>query len=152
MPSRRWPVILIAAFALTGCKDRALEQRTEEIRALSNREDIIYRKEALERIEHQYWTLHDGAWLGKRQDGSIVRLESPQISLAPLPSRAFYRGWHLQMTVSSDDWRTYPPASHEGSFAVVYAITRESITSWDIRVAQGDITAPLRREDAAAVQ
>ncbi len=151
MPSPRWLVILALALPVTGCRDRSLEQRTEQIRELSDREDRAYAEEALDHIRHNYWTLRDGGWDGKLQDGTIIRLESPHATAAPLLSREGYRGWHLQLTITSDDWRTYPPATHTGPFETVYAITRYSATSWDIRVTQGDVTSPLRRGDLAVV-
>jgi hypothetical protein len=152
MPSRRWRSLLALPVLLAGCNDRALEQRTEQIEQLSDRENRVYSSEALMHIRRKYWTYRDHAWLGKLPDGTIVRLESPHATAAPLLSRAFYSGWHLQLTISSEDWRTYPPERHENPFAAVYAITRHSATSWDIRVIDGEITSPLQKEDAARLQ
>jgi hypothetical protein len=136
-----------------GCRDRALEQRAQEIKELSDREDREYTQEALDHVEREYWSLHDHSWLGKTPDGTIIRLDSLQASEAPLPSVAFYAGWHLQLTISSDDWRTYPPsATGTDAFQAVYAITRHSATHWDIRVTRGYLTSPLQPEDARRVE
>jgi len=147
----RWPSLLLLALLLVGCKDRALDQRTAEIRQLSDKENRAYSADALSHIRRKYWTYRDNAWFGKLPDGTIVRLDGPHATAAPLLSRAFYSGWHLQLTISSDDWRTYPESPHKGPFEVVYAITRHSTTSWDIRVTDGDLTSPLQREDAARI-
>ena len=148
-PHSAFPLLL--AILLCGC-NHALEQRANEIRQLSDREDRAYTTEALNQVQRKYWTLRDRAWVGKLPDGTLVRLQSPHAAAAPLPSNAFYSGWHLQLTLSSDDWRTYPAGSHEEPFQAVYAITRHSATTWDIRVTQGPVTAPLQREDAARLQ
>jgi hypothetical protein len=144
--------LLAPAISLTGCDDHALQQRAEEIRELSNKQDRAYINEAYLHVQRSYWTLRNHAWLGKLPDGNIVRLQSPHVTAAPLPGSAFYRGWHLQLTISSEDWRAYPAADHGEPFTVVYAITRHSATSWDIRVSAGTVTAPLRREDAVRLQ
>jgi len=151
MPSSRWLPLLPLLLLLSGC-DRAVQERAEQIRQLSDREDRAYGEQAISQIEHKYWTLRDHAWLGKLPDGIIVRLDSPHAVAAPLPSSAFYSGWHLQVTISSDDWRTYPPSSHQTPFEAVYAITRHSADSWDIRVTEGAFTAPLHREDVGRLQ
>jgi hypothetical protein len=141
--------IIIFFLLLAGCNDRALQQRAEQIRELSDKEDRAYAAEALGHIQRRYWTLRDHAWYGKLPDGVIVRLDAPHATAAPLPSRAFYTGWHLQLTVSSEDWRTIPPSPHLHPFRAVYAITRHSATAWDIRLTDGTFTAPLQRADAA---
>ena len=152
MPSPRWLPILAFSLLLAACDDRGLRQRAEQIRQLSDKEDRDYASEALHQIKRTYWTARDNAWLGKLPDGAIVRLDGPRAAAAPLPSRAFYSGWHLQLTLSSDDWRTFPDAPHGPSFQVVYAITRHSATSWEIRVTSGPITSPLHREDILRLQ
>jgi hypothetical protein len=138
----------MAPVLFSGCRDRGLEQRTEQIRELSTRQDRMYTAEAISHVQRNYWTMRDRSWFGKLAEGDIVRLHEPRATTAALPSRAFYRGWHLQLTISSDDWRVDPKAPHEGHFEVVYAITRHSAVSWDIRVIKGPVTAPLHREDA----
>ena len=152
MPSPRGLLLLVLAILLSGCDDHALQKRTEEIREYSNKEDRAYIAEAFNHVEHTYWTLRDHSWFGRLPDGTIVRLQSPRPVTAQLPSSAFYRGWHLQLTLSSDNWRTYPASAHKAPFTVVYAITRHSATSWDIRVSNGSITTPLRREDVVRIQ
>jgi hypothetical protein len=152
MPSPRWLLIPTLSLLLAGCNDRALQQRADQIRQLSDREDRAYASEAFQHVRRTYWTLRDGAWLGKLPDGAIVRLDSPRAIAAPLPSSAFYSGWHLQLTIFSDDWRTYPDSPHQQPFQTVYAITRHSATSWNIRVSEGSVTSPLRGEDAARLQ
>jgi hypothetical protein len=137
---------------ISGCDDRSLHQRVEEIRQFSSRQDRAFTAEALGHIQRNYWTLRNRAWLGKLEGGGIVELDSPHVAAAPLPSRAFYSGWHLQLTVSSQDWRSYPAAPHEEAFEVTYAITRHSATRWDIRVTSGPVTSPLHREDAPRLQ
>ena len=132
---------------LAGCKDRALEERVEQVREFSEREDHLYTQQAVHEVEREYWTLRDGAWLGKTDDGTIVRLEHPKAATAPLPSRAFYSGWHLQLTITSDDWRTYPPSDTSQPFEATYAITRHSSTSWDIDMANGIVTVPLTKDE-----
>ena len=54
--------------------------------------------------------------------------------------------------LTAEDWRTYPQAPHGQAFTVVYAITRHNARSWDIRVSEGQVTTPLRGEDAVRVQ
>ena len=152
MPSPRLLLLLAVPLLVAGCKDRALEQRTKEIERLSDKENRAYRGEALSHIRRNYWTVRDKAWLGKLADGRIVRLEAPHAEVAALPSRAFYSGWHLQVTISSADWRSYPLEPHKEPFTVVYAITRHSTTSWDIRVTEGAVTSPLHKEDAVKLQ
>ncbi len=152
MPSPRWLLFLALFFLLAGCDDRSLRQRAAEIRRISDKEDRVYASEALHHIQRTYWTLRGHAWLGKLPDGEIVRLDSPRATAAPLPSRAFYSGWHLQLTISSKDWRSYPAAPHEKPFEAVYAITRHSATSWDIEVSGGTVTSPLDHEDALRLQ
>jgi hypothetical protein len=147
MPSARWLSIFPLLLLLCGCDDHALQQRTDEIRRLSDKEDRAYTAEALAHIERQYWTLRDHAWIGKLSDGTLIRLDSPHAAAAPLPSSAFYTGWHLQLTISSQDWRSYPASPAVAPFQVVYAITRHSATAWDIRVSEGSVTSPLLRED-----
>ena len=142
-------ILLFLPLLLTGCNDRSLKQRTEEIREFSNREDRAYIAAALDHVRRNYWSVRDHSWYGRLPDGTIVRIDAPHVTPAPLPSTTFYRGWHLQLTVSAAAWRTYPPASHKEPFAVVYAITRHNATNWEIRVSQGSVTTPLRREDAA---
>jgi len=122
------------------------------MRQFSNKEDRAYTAEALRQIQHTYWTLRDHAWMGKLADGTIVRLDAPHATAAPLPSRAFYSGWHLQLTISSEEWRTYPASTHEEPFQAVYAITRRSATNWDIEVSSGPATTPLQREDVVRIQ
>jgi hypothetical protein len=152
MPPPRGLPLLALALLLSACDDHALQQRTEDIRQLSNKEDRAYITESFQHIQRTYWTLRDHAWFGKLPDGTIVRLQSPHPATAPLPSVAFYRGWHLQLTLSADDWRTYPPEPHAAPFTVVYSITRHSATSWEIRVSHGPITTPLDRQDAIRLQ
>jgi hypothetical protein len=132
---------------LPGCDQRSLRQQADEIRQFSDKEDRIYSAEALRQIRHNYWTLHNGAWLGKTADGTIVRLDAPQAAPAPLPSRAFYTGWHLQLTISSADWRTWPPSANDQPFQAVYAITRHSSTNWEIQVTSGPETTPASPAD-----
>jgi hypothetical protein len=148
MPSPRWLPLLPILFLFSACDQRSLQQTADQIRQQSDREDRMYKAQALQQIEHTYWTLRDHAWFGKLQDGTIVRLDAPHITLAPLPSMAFYSGWHLQMTITSDQWRTYPATSTAQPFQTTYAITRHGATNWNIRVSDGYITSPLHREDA----
>jgi hypothetical protein len=145
--------LCLAAFLFSGC-DRALKQRTEEIREFSDREDRAFREEALKQVQRQYWTVRGKDWYGRLPDGRIVELVAPKVTPAALPSVAFYRGWHLQLTVASEEWQGYPAGDgkgESGGYAVVYAITRQSAQHWDIRVSDGAVTEPLRREDAARV-
>jgi hypothetical protein len=139
--------ILGAALLLAGCKDRELEERTKQVKAFSDREDHLYTQQAVHEIEKQYWTLRDGVWLGKTDDGTIVRLEHPKAQTAPLPSRSFYSGWHLQLTITSDDWRTYPPSDTSQPFEATYAVTRHSATNWQIDMGNGIVTVPLKKAD-----
>jgi hypothetical protein len=147
-PSLRWLTLLALPLLVCGCDDRGIRQRAEQIKELSDKEDHAYSDQALAQIKRRYWTLYDHAWFGKLPNGAIVRLASPHVTAAPLPSRAFYSGWHLQLTVTSQEWSTDPSAPHRAPFETVYAITRHSATNWDIRVTDGYITAPLHREDA----
>ena len=147
MPSRRWLLPVILALSFSGCGRSPLQQRAEQIRQYSDREDRVYSAEALQHIQRNFWTLREGAWMGKLEDGSIVRLNSPHATAAPLPSRAFYTGWHLQITITSQDWRTYPPSSIVQPFVAVYAITRHSATNWNIQQTNGPVTTPLSRRD-----
>jgi len=144
--------VFLFVILLAGC-DRSLKQRAEEIREYSEREDRMFTAQALTQIKRRYWTVKDHSWYGKMQDGTIVRLNNPHVLLEPLPSREFYRGWHLQMTISSTDWRIYPDGPHAAGFAAVYAITRRSPTSWDIRVTNTESpTAPLKHVDGVMVE
>ena len=147
MPSPRW--LLLSVLLLVSCGKSPLEQRIEQIRQLSNRQDYMFRSAALGQVERKYWTLRGRDWFGKLPDGTLVCLESPDVIPQPLPSRAFYSGWHLQLTVFSANWRADPAAPAATPFEAVYAITRHSATYWDIRVTSGPITAPVKREDAA---
>lgn len=149
MLSARW--VLIFTLLLAGC-DKGLKQRTEEVKEFSKREDRMFTAQALAQVKRRYWTVDNRAWYGKQGDGTIIRLNDPHVRLEPLPSRAFYRGWHLQMTIESEDWRTYPSGVHGHVFAAVYAMTRHSATAWDIRVTNGLETAPLRHEDGVRVR
>ncbi|MGA3171368.1 MAG: hypothetical protein ABSE62_10170 [Chthoniobacteraceae bacterium] len=139
-------------FLLAACHDSALEQRAEEIRQLSDREDRMYAQQAVAKIRHDYWTLRDHSWLGKLPDGAIISLDSPHAAAAPLMSRDGQRGWHLQLTITSDDCHTYPPSTVTQPFQAVYAITRYSETNWDIEVTDGPVTTPLQRIDALRLQ
>jgi len=152
MPFRRWLLLMAFSSLLCGCHDRSLEQSADEIRQYSDQEDRAYTLEAIRQIEHRYWTLHGHAWYGKLADGSIDRLDEPKATAAPLPSRAFYSGWHLQLTISSDDWRTYPPSQYDGAFQAVYAMTRRGPGNWEIDVTSGPATTPLRHGDAERVE
>jgi len=144
---------LICEFLLLpACKDRALQERAEQIRQYSDQEDHRYTVEAVHQIERQFWTLRDHAWIGKLPDGTLVRLDAPHATTAPLPSRDFYTGWHLQLTISSEDWRTYPASEHAEPFEAVYAITRHGPAKWDIDVTSGPTTVPLDREDAIRLE
>ena len=151
MPFPRWFAPAILALVLTGCGRRTLDLRIEQIRQYSHHEDRAYAADALRHIQHNYWTRHNGVWYGRMEDGTIIRLDAPRAEPAPLPSRAFYSGWHLQLTISSEDWRTYPPSPHEGPFQVVYAITRHSAANWNIAVSQGPVTSPLTHADALRI-
>jgi hypothetical protein len=144
--------LLLLLLLLPACKDRALQERADQIRQYSDQEDRIYTTQAIHQIEHQFWTLRDHIWMGKLPDGTLVRLDSPRAVAAPLPSRAFYSGWHLQLTVSSDDWRTDPPSEHSQPFQAVYAITRRGPTNWDIQVTTGPATTPLHREEILTLE
>lgn len=151
--NRRWfSVLFILLNLLAGCDNRSLRQRAEEIREFSDKEDRAFSAEAVNQVRRKYWTLRDGAWLGRLPDGVIVRLDAPHAAAAPLPSRAFYSGWHLQLTISSDAWSTFPASPHDTAFEAVYAITRHSPTNWDIRVSDGPVTSPLHREDVARLE
>jgi hypothetical protein len=148
MRSRRW-LALTLFLLLAGCDHKSLQQQVDAVRAYSEHEDRVYSEQALHQIEKTYWTQRDGAWMGRLPDGSIIRLNAPHAAAAPLPSRAFYSGWHLQLTITSEDWRTYPASPHSQPFSVVYAITRHNVSNWSIDVTSGPTTAPLRREDVA---
>jgi hypothetical protein len=152
MPTRpRLPILLIPLL-LAGCDHKSLRQQVELERQFSAREDRMYSEQAVREVEKTYWTRRDHGWLGKLPDGSIVRLESFHATAAPLPSRAFYSGWHLQLTITSDDWRTYPASSSNSQpFQAVYAITRHGVDNWKIDVTSGPATAPLQREDVALI-
>jgi len=152
MPSLRWLSLITLVLLLGGCDQRSLRQRTEAIRQFSAKEDRAYTVEAVHQVQHIYWTLRDHAWLGKLPDGSIVRLNAPEATTAPLPSRAFYSGWHLQLTISSTDWRSDPATPADQPFSVVYAITRRGLNNWNIEVSQGPVTEPLHRDDALRLQ
>jgi hypothetical protein len=152
MPSLRWLPLLSLFVILAGCDDRAVQQRADQIRKLSDHEDRAYTAEAVSHIERKYWTVRGHTWYGKLQDGNILRLQAPRATAAPLPSQAFYSGWHLQLTISAQEWGTLPPSEREGTFEVVYAITRHSATAWDIRVSDGPVTSPLHHEDAGRLR
>jgi len=143
---------MLLALLLAGCDNKTLRKQVAEMRQFSAKEDRTYTAEALEQIKRTYWTMRDHAWMGRMPDGTIVRLDAPHAAAAPLPSRAFYSGWHLQLTITSEDWRTYPAGRHEQPFQVVYAITRRGLANWEIDVSSGPLTAPLHREDVAQLQ
>jgi hypothetical protein len=150
MPTRRFLLLLIPLL-LAGCDHQSLHQQVELERQFSAREDRMYAEQAVRQIEKTYWTLRDHTWMGRLPDGSVVCLEGPHATAAPLPSRAFYSGWHLQLTITSDDWRTYPASGHTQPFQAVYAITRHGVDNWKIDVTSGPTTAPLQREDVALI-
>ena len=150
MPSLRHASLLLLIL-LAGCDDR-VRQRAQDIRQLSEHEDRTYMAQAVDRIRHTYWTTRNNSWFGKLPDGSIVRLDAPRAIPAPLISRIGMRGWQLQLTVTSDIWRTYPDEPHRKPYVTVYAITRYSATAWDIRVTDGGITSPLQHADALAIK
>jgi hypothetical protein len=149
MPTRQY--LLLLTFLLAGCDRQSLQQQVAIVRQFSAREDRLYTEQALQQIGKTYWTPRDHAWLGKLPDGRIVRLENPRDIAAPLPSRAFYSGWHLQLTITSEQWRTYPPSRNAQPFQAVYAITRHGAENWDIDVTGGTATTPLQREDLAFI-
>ena len=148
MPTRRSLPLLLIPLLLAGCDHQSLHQQVEVVRQFSEREDRLYSEQAVHQIEKTYWTQRDHAWMGRLADGSIVRLESFHVAAAPLPSRAAYSGSHLQLTITSDNWRTYPATRPNSQpFQAVYAITRHGVDSWNIDVTSGPTTAPLRRQD-----
>jgi hypothetical protein len=149
---RLLPLACLPLLIPTGCRDRALQQRTEQIREFSDREDRAYRAEAVAQIEHTYWTIQDHTWYGKAPDGTVIQLNGPLLIPAPLPSSAFYRGWHLQLTLIAEDWRTYPAEKHTKPLTIVYGLTRANAKDWVIRVTDGVITTPVHGPEAAAVR
>ena len=72
-------VLLALAMAFAGCDSGALERQVNEMRernAANERQCIPL---AVRKVRER-WLVRDGKWYGKLDDGSLVRLDSPELS------------------------------------------------------------------------
>ena len=138
------PLVAFLSFNRNEVEKRAAEIRKRN--AQNERASIpIAAKKARE-----HWLVRDGDWFGKLPDGSLVRLESPEIKATALKEgRPYCCRWFGEISIKADRWQNSNAAEPKEPFAMTYTIVVQDSKKIEVLETSGpEITPPSAGEVA----
>jgi hypothetical protein len=119
------------------CKKSVVEQRAEDIRKHNAMLDRESRIGAVQEVR-KYWTANGGAWFGKLADGSLVRLETPVVTVDPVKAgNSFCSSWLGEVTITANRWHSIPAAANSKPFVMKYRAVLENAGHYRLIVTMG---------------
>jgi len=120
-----------------------IEKRAEEIRKRNaqNERDAIPR--AAKKVRAQ-WLVQGGDWFGKLPDGSLVRLESPEVKATALKQgRPYCCRWYGEISLKADRWQNSATTETKEPFAMTYTVVVQDSKKIEVLETSGpEITPP----------
>jgi hypothetical protein len=114
--------LLALVVAAAGCDSGDVQRRVNEIRERNEQNDRESRGVAARKVREK-WLVRDGNWYGKLEDGSLVRLDAPNVSATPIEKgRPYCCKWLGEITVTADRWRTEPAMDTPAPFSLTYTV------------------------------
>jgi len=138
------------AMVFAGCDSGALKRQVSEIHernAANERECIPL---AVRKVRDQ-WLVRDGRWYGKLDDGSLVRLDSPELSTTAVKKgRPYCCRWLGEIAISAKSWRTEPAVATDLPFSLTYTVlVQDSKRIEVVEVSGPDVEPPSPDEIGA---
>jgi hypothetical protein len=124
-----------------------IEKRAEEIRkrnAQTERESIPIAA----RKVRQNWLVQDGYWFGRLPDGSLVRLEAPEVKATTLKhGRPYCCRWYGKISIKADRWQSSAVTETKEPFAVACTVLVQDSKRIEVLETSGpEVTAPSAGE------
>ncbi len=142
-------LILGALAVLFGFNRNEIEQRAAEIRSRNAQNERASLPIAA-RKARENWLVRGNDWFGKMPDGSLVRLESPEVSAEPLKiGRPYCCRWYGEISITADRWQTSPPSETKEPFSTTYRVLVQDAKRIEMATESGpEITPPNAAEIA----
>jgi len=133
-----------------GFNRNEIERRAEEIRrrnALTARASVPIAA----RKVRENWLVQDRDWFGRLPDGSLVRLESPEVKAEPLKAgRPYCCRWYGEISIKADRWQAFPPRETTEPFSMTYTVLVQDSKCIEATATAGsEITPPNAGEIAS---
>lgn len=145
------PVLAAFAVALSaGCDQNPVEQRATAIRERNARLDEVSRVRVMQEVRKR-WLVSGDAWFGKLPDGSVLRLDSPVVTVAPVKAgKSFCCNWLGELSIVANRWQRLPASDFPGPFVMKYRASLESTGRYTLTATAGEeVTPPTAKEIAA---
>lgn len=141
---------LLFAVWLAGCDGGTVERRAVAIRARNAQNDRESSTMSAARVREQ-WFVRDGQWFGKLGDGSLVRLDSPVISSAPIKQgRPYCCKWLGEVTVAAARWRSQPARDTSQPYCLTYTVLVRDSSRIEVAEVTGVMVVPPSPGEIAA--
>ena len=142
------------AMLLSGCDPGEMRRRVEEIRKRNAANERACIPLAVRHVRER-WLIRDGNWFGKLPDGSLVRLDSPEVTVNTVKKgRPYCCRWMGEIAIFARVWRTDPATESTPPFSMTYTVVVQDSSHIDVvEVSRPDVMLPSQgeiRELAAA--
>jgi hypothetical protein len=135
--------------AMLGACDRAVEQRTQAIREQNVLLDRSAKFGVMKEVRKR-WTIAGDAWFGKFPDGSVIRLDSPTVSISSVKAgKPFCCNWLGEVTIIAKHFERKPTSPAPGPFVMKYDAVMESPGRYSITSHAGPEVAPAGAKEIA---
>jgi hypothetical protein len=140
---------LIAGMLLRAC-DKSVEQRADAIRTRNAKLDQVSKARVMKEMQ-KHWVVRDGAWYGKLADGTLLRLESPKVTIEPVKEgKPFCCNWMGEASIQADHWERLPTRAGAAPFIVNYRALLEGEGHYSITAMAGPEVSPPDEKEMAA--
>lgn len=133
----------LIVFSLAGCDRNAVRERVETIREHNAKLDQVSKIRVTQEVR-KHWFIDGDTWFGKLPDGSLIRLDSPVVTVLPVKAgKAFCCNWLGEATVTANRWQSHPASSSPEPFVLKYQALLESASHYTLTVSAGEDVTPL---------
>jgi hypothetical protein len=145
-PSRPALIVFILIF-LAGCDRSVVQERADAIRERNARLDHVSKIRVMREVR-KHWVIIGDAWFGRLADGSMLRLDSPVVTVAPVKAgKPFCCNWLGDVTITANRWQSHPVSPSPGPFVMKYQAIMESAENYVLTsITGGGVTPPTVAE------
>jgi hypothetical protein len=142
--------LLVLAMVFAGCDSGEVQRRADEIRERNAQSARLSSAMAVRKVRER-WLVRDGKWFGMHDDGSFVRLDSPNVGVTPIKNgRPYCCRWLGEITISAERWRTERPVDTTLPFALTYTVLVQDSARIEVMETSGpDVSQPSPAEISA---
>jgi len=143
-------ILVLGPLALfLGFNRNEIEKRAGQIRrrnAQTERESIPIAA----RKVREHWLVQGGDWFGRLPDGSLVRLESPQVKATALKQgRPYCCRWYGEISIKADRWQNSTTAEPKEPFAMTYTVVVQDSKKIEVLETSGPEIMPPNAKELA---